>query len=117
MFVDPDAGDFRLAAGSPCIDLGNNAAVPKGIDIDLDGAPRFMDDPDTRDCPQPGADCGIAPIVDMGAYEFQPIICRWDLDDSGAVGVKDLLILLGNWGNPYGVSDLLALLGAWGPCP
>ncbi len=116
LFVNPDAGNFRIGAGSPCIDLGNNTAVPKGIDTDLDGAPRFMDDPDTNDCPQPGADCGIAPIVDMGTYEFQPP-CQWDLDTNGSVGVGDLLILLANWGNPYGVPDLLALLANWGPCP
>ena len=28
MFEDPSAGDYRLAAGSPAIDAGNNAAVP-----------------------------------------------------------------------------------------
>jgi hypothetical protein len=55
--------------------------------------------------------------------------CPWDLDGSGDVGVKDLLILLGAWGpNPghpadfdgsgdVGVKDLLSLLGNWGPCP
>ena len=55
--------------------------------------------------------------------------CPWDLDGSGDVGVKDLLILLGEWGpNPghpadfdgsgdVGVKDLLILLGNWGPCP
>ncbi len=57
--------------------------------------------------------------------------CPWDLDDSGDVGVKDLLILLGAWGpcppkedcpadfddsGDVGVKDLLILLGAWGPC-
>ena len=55
--------------------------------------------------------------------------CPADLDNSGDVGVKDLLILLGNWGpckgcpadfdedGAVGVKDLLILLGAWGPCP
>ena len=52
-----------------------------------------------------------------------------DLDGDGQVGVKDLLILLGNWGpcencaacaadldrnGVVGVSDLLILLGNWG---
>ena len=52
-----------------------------------------------------------------------------DLDNDGQVGVKDLLILLGNWGScedcaacaadldrngVVGVSDLLILLGNWG---
>jgi parallel beta-helix repeat protein/predicted outer membrane repeat protein len=75
-------GDYHLAADSPCIDAGTNVAVPPDItdldadsDVeermpaDLDGAPRFIDDPLT-------ADTGIADapqypdVVDMGAYEF-----------------------------------------------
>ena len=58
--------------------------------------------------------------------------CVADLDGSGDVGVKDLLILLGVWGpcppkgdcpadfdgsGDVGVKDLLILLGNWGPCP
>ena len=41
---------------------------------------------------------------DGGAYRgavwvlFLDGICLWDLDASGDIGVKDLLILLGNWG-------------------
>ncbi|MCH8316682.1 MAG: hypothetical protein IIA64_11980 [Planctomycetes bacterium] len=52
-----------------------------------------------------------------------------DLDGDGSVGVKDLLLLLGNWGlcppkgdcpadlngdGSVGVADLLILLGNWG---
>ncbi len=59
--------------------------------------------------------------------------CLGDLDDSGDVGVKDLLFLLGAWGScdpppdscladldgngEVGVKDLLILLGNWGLCP
>ena len=58
--------------------------------------------------------------------------CPADFDNSGDVGVKDLLFLLGSWGpcpkkgdcladfddsGDVGVKDLLFLLGAWGPCP
>ncbi len=58
--------------------------------------------------------------------------CPWDFDDTGDVGVKDLLFLLGAWGpcppkedcpadfddsGDVGVKDLLFLLGNWGPCP
>ena len=58
--------------------------------------------------------------------------CPWDFDDSGDVGVKDLLFLLGAWGpcppkedcpadfddsGDVGLKDLLDLLGNWGPCP
>ncbi|MEE9295661.1 MAG: carboxypeptidase-like regulatory domain-containing protein [Phycisphaerae bacterium] len=58
--------------------------------------------------------------------------CLADIDGSGDVGVKDLLFLLGAWGDcpakgpcladfddsgDVGVKDLLFLLGAWGDCP
>ena len=56
--------DLRLLPGSPVIDAGNNSAVPAGILTDMDGNPRFVDDPST---PDTGA--GTPPIVDMGAYE------------------------------------------------
>ena len=71
--------DLRLMSGSPCIDAGDNTAVPpdtsdldedgdtkEPIPFDLDGNPRFVDDPDTKDTGN-----GDPPIVDMGAYEFQ----------------------------------------------
>ena len=129
LFVDPDNDDYHLSPGSPCIDAGDNTAVPEGIDKDLDGHDRFVDTPCTDDTGN-----GKPPIVDMGAYEFQlfHVTCRWDLDCNGSVGVKDLLILLGAWGpcppkefcpadfdntGDVGVNDLLILLGAWGACP
>ena len=69
--------DLRLATGSPAIDAGDNLAVlsdfadldgdgntSEPTPFDLDGNPRFVDDPATM---HPGN----APIVDIGAYEFQ----------------------------------------------
>ena len=123
-FVEPDNGDYHLAAGSPCIDAANNNAVPGGITTDLDENPRFIDDPDTRDTGN-----GDPPIVDMGAYEFQT--CSADLTGDQTVGPADLAIILGNWGpvppndpiadlNDDGVvgpADLAIVLGNWGPCP
>lgn len=55
-----------LAVGSPCIDAGNNSAVPATVTTDFEGAPRFVDDPGTAD-----TGSGTLPIVDMGACEFQ----------------------------------------------
>jgi len=72
LFVDPDGGDLRLQPGSPCIDAGDNMAVPSDITTDLDGNPRFVDGPDT-----PDSGSGTPPIVDMGAHEFNCI------DDDG----------------------------------
>ena len=59
-------GDYHFLPGSPCIDAGDNTAVPGGIVTDLDGNPRFVDDPNTDD-----TGFGDPPIVDMGAYEFR----------------------------------------------
>ena len=76
IFVDPTNDNFRLQQGSPCIDSGDNDAVPadiadldgdteESVPFDLDGNPRFVDDPDTIDTGN-----GMPPIVDMGAYEY-----------------------------------------------
>ena len=76
-------------------------------------------------------------IVSRGGSVFKIVPasgepCPADFDNSGDVGVKDLLFLLGAWGpcpkkgdcpadfdedSAVGVKDLLFLLGTWGPCP
>ena len=121
LFVDPANGDYHLSPGSPCIDAADNDAVPDDIMTDLDGNPRFVDDPDTEDTGN-----GEPPIVDMGAYEYQAPECPADFDGDGDVDAADLLHLLGAWGTPDGdvdgdgdtdTADLLALLAAWGQCP
>jgi hypothetical protein len=65
-FVDAAGGNCRLGVFSPCVDAGNNAAVPPGVTTDLDGNPRFVDEPRV-----PDSGAGTPPIVDMGAYERQ----------------------------------------------
>ncbi len=77
LFVQPNGDDgivgteddnLRLRRGSPAIDAADNAAPGlTGIFMDLDGNPRFVNDPTT-----PDGGNGISPIVDMGAYEYQP---------------------------------------------
>lgn len=122
LFVDAGGEDFRLSAVSPLIDSANNAAVPAGTTTDLDGNPRFVDDPTTADT---GA--GTAPIVDRGAWEVQLVAvpCTGDLDGNGIVDGADLGLLLGGWGSSDGDldgngivdgADLGLLLGAWGEC-
>jgi len=79
--ADDDYGDLRLQHGSPCIDAGDNAAVPADISdldgdgdvtepipFDLAGMARFFDDLLT-----PDTGLGTPPIVDMGAYEYVPV--------------------------------------------
>jgi hypothetical protein len=61
LFVDADGADdvsgtedddLHLSLGSPCIDAGDNSAIPQSVITDLDGNPRIVNE-----------------IVDMGAYE------------------------------------------------
>lgn len=52
LFVDPVNGDFRLCAGSPCLDAGDNAWLVEGVTNDLAGATRVQNG-----------------IVDIGACE------------------------------------------------
>lgn len=96
LFVDPDGADnipgteddnLRLQPGSPCIDAADNTAVPpdsadldgdgdttERTPFDLDGNPRFVDDPNTVDTGVPDPP-DYPEVVDMGAYEFQiPVI-------------------------------------------
>jgi hypothetical protein len=114
--------DYGLASSSPCIDAGNNVAVPIGVETDLVGLPRFVDDPET-----PDSGFGQPPVVDMGAFEFQVATsCPADLDGDGVVGIQDFLILLASFGSSgpgdidgsgtVDVQDFLLLLAAWGPC-
>jgi hypothetical protein len=133
IFENQAGGDLRLASGSPGIDAGNNAAVVAGTTIDLAGLARFVDDPAVADT---GA--GVAPLVDLGAYERQIPLCVADIDGSGTVGVSDLLSVIGAWGacgapcppscaadiapQPsgdcnVGVADLLLVITSWGACP
>lgn len=67
IFINAALRDFRLAAGSAGIDAGDNAAIDSSVTTDLQRRTRFADDPKTRD-----RGAGLAPIVDIGAYEFQP---------------------------------------------
>ncbi|MCA9271440.1 MAG: hypothetical protein KDA31_00185 [Phycisphaerales bacterium] len=93
MFADADGSDdipdnedddFRLAAGSAGIDAGGND-VANALTVDLDGNPRFVDDPDTADTGN-----GTAPIIDIGAYEYQGVPeCLADTNHDGVVSPAD----------------------------
>ena len=79
LFANPGVS-YRLSAGSPAIDAGNNAFVPadrldvdangnalEPVPLDLDLRARHVDVPSV---PDTGA--GVAPIVDIGTYERHP---------------------------------------------
>jgi hypothetical protein len=149
LLVDPDGpdndpntwedNDYRLNPGSPCIDAGDNTAVPpdlvdldedgdtdERIPFDLEGNPRFVQDPFTDDTGVPDPPC-YRHIVDMGAYEFQ--FCFGDLDGDDDIDLADLAQLLGSYGDTSGVTyyngdldgdgdvdlaDVAELLGVYG---
>ncbi len=89
LFQDPDGpdddpltladNDYRLGPLSPCADAGDNGLVlPDFFDLDgdgntaeltpydLDGNPRFVEDPAV-----PNTGAGTPPLVDLGAWERQ----------------------------------------------
>ena len=122
-------GDYSLLPGSPCIDSGDNTAVPPDeSDLDGDGdtaerapldlgfLPRFVNDPDT-------VDSGVANppnypnVVDMGAHEFQvasfPV---GDLNCDGTVNLFDIdpfVLALTSASNATPFDDYYA---AWPTC-
>jgi predicted outer membrane repeat protein len=104
MFADPGRGDFRLLAGSPAIDAGDNTALPPHILTDLAGLPRFIDDPAAPDVGVPGGAGGHA-ITDIGAYERN--FCYADCDASGDLDFFDFLCFQDAFaaGEPYADCD------------
>jgi hypothetical protein len=100
LFLADIPDQVRLLATSPCIDAGDNNAVPadtadldndgntvEPTPFDLDGRPRFAD-----------GDCNGTAIVDMGAYEFAWVYlgdfaggCDVDFVDFSVLGLTWLL--------------------------
>ncbi|MCP4251533.1 MAG: right-handed parallel beta-helix repeat-containing protein [bacterium] len=96
-----DLGDLHLAAGSAAIDAGDNDADTdigtSGIQalpaIDLDGNPRFVDDP-------VAPDAGVPPVVDIGAFEYQA-----DCNTNGVIDSVDIDLVNSLDCNSNGVPD------------
>jgi hypothetical protein len=128
-FWDPDGYDFRLDLDSPCIDAGDNTAVPSDIKVDLKGVNRFQKGPGIP------TGKGTPPIVDIGAYEVcslrllpanSPIRQDWEIlgqpdcwcgpfqcdgdadgEDSGGISkyrvfTGDLDLIVANWKKKIG---------------
>jgi hypothetical protein len=78
--------DLRLSINSPCIDAGDNTAVPVGLTAaDLDNHHRFED-----------GDCNATYIVDMGAYEFGWVYMG-DLDGDCDIDYHDFAVMAAHW--------------------
>jgi hypothetical protein len=133
---DDDYGDLHLMRRSPCIDRGDDTAVPWSVTTDLDDRPRFADDPSSPDLGNPS---DYHAIVDLGALEFQDASCRADVapysrsaQGDGVVNIDDLWFIILRWGelgrSPADIApdggdgvvnwfDLQAVIDGWGPCP
>lgn len=86
--TDPSlSASFDLLPGSACIDAGANAFLSPEYAIDLAGNPRRADDPWVDD-----TGGGIAPIVDMGAWEFQGSSCPADFNGDKKLDVLDFVV-------------------------
>lgn len=91
LFQNSAGGDYRLGAGSPGIDAGNNAGFVAGTTTDVRGLARFVDD-----LAVPDSGVGAPPLTDMGAYERQE--CRADVNGDGQINFGDLNVVLSNFG-------------------
>ncbi len=89
-------GEYELLPNSPCIDAGDNAAVPAGVSEDINGRPRLLDVPSV-----PDSGNGSSPIVDMGAYESDHLPRTLYVDNNSADGT---------WAGAYAdLQDALAM--------
>ncbi|NOS99980.1 MAG: S8 family serine peptidase, partial [Phycisphaerales bacterium] len=91
-----DDDDFRIAAGSSCIDAGDATRLPPGELTDVSGQPRLVDDPTVSD-----SGVGGPPAMDMGAYEYQE-----DCDENNVLDSVDIVELEISDCNRNGVPDL-----------
>jgi len=67
-FLNAAAGVYRISPASPAIDAGDSTMVPLGTTADFAGDSRLVDAPSVVD-----TGVGPAPVVDMGAFEFQAV--------------------------------------------
>lgn len=131
LFGDPAEWRLKLQNGSPCIDAGDDLAVPGDFaDLDDDG---IIEEPLPWDrsgfLRQYDSIVGAA-LVDLGAYENAHLQdCIFDLTNDGMIDLADLAILLSCFGQPadglcspadldgddfVALEDLAELLGAFG---
>lgn len=108
-----DDNDYHLAPGSPGIDAGDSPAhaALTASTLDLDGSPRFVDDPATPDTGVPLA----SGVIDIGAYEFAVGACSVaDLADPlGQLDFSDVVAFLVAFASLDPSADLAAPIGQW----
>ena len=102
---DLNIGTLRLRGSSPCIDAGNNDALPLNIKTDFEGDIRVIDGDDI-----------LGAIVDMGADEYLPggPLFKGDYNGDEDVDGSDLATLTEGYGTLYDGDDLRDFAGDFG---
>ncbi len=122
MFNGAESGAYDVLPGSPCVDAGDDAALPEDVTTDLAGNERFFGE-----------------AVDMGAFETQYLLadnCPGDIRPSGGdgnVSVTDVLAVVFAYSLPcegcpedispvmgdgsVNIDDVVAVISNLGPCP
>ena len=72
LFVDPENGDFRIVAGSPCVDAADSSVAPE---LDFYGQPRITLTGQTNDVPVVQGQ-----LADIGICEVMPRDVTSDID-------------------------------------
>ena len=87
-FLDPEEGDFRIAADSPCVDAGDGAVAPAR---DYYGQTRQTLCADATGTPDANGS-----VPDIGIYEVQPRNASSDVDlAAAAVAVSEEAVVIG----------------------
>lgn len=68
-----DTTDYHLSSGTPCVDAGDNAAIPTGTTEDFEGDPRIFSHSLAKDA-----------VVDMGWDEFEDAELNFTTPANGA---------------------------------
>ena len=95
LFVNTANADYHLQESSPCIDAGDNSAIPPSTVLDLDGNPRIVNG-----------------IVDMGAYEVRLVQPKTAYNPNPADGAEyvDTNVEL-SWSSGFGAQLHIVYFG------
>jgi parallel beta-helix repeat protein len=119
LFVNVSKNNYRLLGGSAAIDAGDNSA-PNLPSLDLAGNPRIINGND-----------GPSPVIDMGVYEFIPVIISpqtrsFGLQAVGSITTKTVtiankqnrMLTISSFANPtgYSASGCTSGVAAFGSC-
>ena len=140
VFRCPDGGEWEIGVfANLAMDTPGEPNMCDVPDLDGDGIFDLVDNcylynPDQTDCNANGVG-DVCDVADGTSTDWNDngipddCECLEDINGDGIVGVEDILILIGYWGDTTGgpadinadgivnVQDLLHLVDHWGACP